>query len=119
MEYILIFVGILLTIWIILYGFLWKYAKKVDKYSDFEIALEYISKDKNIENIFIIGWAQLYNSLLTHPHLENIYLTKINKYYNCDIFFQWVPEDFIKDRKILKWTSNEVAFTINKYKREF
>ncbi len=48
--------------------------------------------DDSIENIFIIGGAQVYSEALKHPALDGIYLTKIKKDFDCDTFFP--PLDF-------------------------
>jgi len=39
--------------------------------------LEKLSKNKNIENIFVIWWANLYNQVLDNPKLDKIYITRI------------------------------------------
>lgn len=41
----------------------------------------------NINNIYVIGGGLLYNEAIHHPLLRYIYLTKINKEYTCDVFF--------------------------------
>ena len=43
--------------------------------------------DDDIENIFIIGGAQVFAETLKHPRLTGIYMTKINNGYECDTFF--------------------------------
>lgn len=42
--------------------------------------------DDNIENIFIIGGKQLYESLINHVNLRYIYVSKLKQSYNCDLF---------------------------------
>ena len=42
----------------------------------------------------MIGGAQLYNQLITHPDLEYIFLTKIKQSFPCDVFFPKIPESF-------------------------
>ncbi len=63
-------------------------------FNDFEHCLKELSGKENLENIFVIGWANIYNQVLLHPNLEKIYLTKILWDFNCDVFFNWVPDDF-------------------------
>ena len=50
-------------------------------------SLDLLSKKENINKIFIIGGAQLYNEAINHPNFNELYLTKINKTYDCDTFF--------------------------------
>ena len=60
------------------------------------------SKD-NVENIFIIGWANLYNQVLNNPMLDKIYITKLLWNYNCDVFFEGIPDNF----KVESYTDSE------------
>lgn len=65
-------------------------------FNSLEHCLNELSKKDNLENIFIIWWAVLYNSLLDSPLLDKIYLTRIEWDFDCDVFFDWVPIDFKK-----------------------
>ena len=53
---------------------------------------------KNNYTTWIIGGEQIYNSFINLNDLENIYVTFINKKYNCDTF---LPEDEIQDNYTL------------------
>lgn len=44
--------------------------------------------DDGIEKVLIIGGAQLFKEALKSEHLTGIYLTKIDKAYDCDTFFE-------------------------------
>ena len=52
-----------------------------------ENALEKCSSNNTIENIFIIGGANLYKQTLFHELREYVYITKIFKTFACDAFF--------------------------------
>lgn len=57
--------------------------------------------DKNnhlskIENIFVIGGAQVLVDAIHHKNCKKIYLTKINKNFHCDVFFPEIPKDFVE-----------------------
>jgi len=63
-------------------------------FNNFEHCLEELDKKENLENIFLIwGWT-LYNQFLDNPKLDKIYLTKILWDFDCDVFFNWVPNNF-------------------------
>lgn len=63
-----------------------------EKYvNSFAAALEYASCLENINKIFVIGGAAIYNMALSHPLLETIYLTHIKHSY---------PEENIVEQKI-------------------
>ncbi len=40
-----------------------------------------------VENIFVIGGAQIFKEALTHPGCRKIYATQILKKFDCDTFF--------------------------------
>ena len=50
-------------------------------------ALMLAMNDPNIENVFVIGGAQLYNEALRHPDCDSLYVTMINAPFDCDTFF--------------------------------
>lgn len=55
--------------------------------NNFENALEKAKELSTESNeIFIIGGAKLFDFASTHPYLNKIYYTQINKNYNCDNF---------------------------------
>lgn len=63
-------------------------------YKSFEHSIEDLSKKENIENIFIIGWAAIYNYVNNNKNIDKIYITKIKWDFDCDIFYDWIPSDF-------------------------
>jgi dihydrofolate reductase len=70
-----------------------KYLKKYQKYNNliFVDELEVIDflNNNSYKNytVFIIGGLQIYNLLI--PYCSKIWLTKINKNYNCDLKFDY------------------------------
>ena len=60
--------------------------------SSFEDALVQAENDTDIESIYVIGGAQLYNEAMKHPNCNILYITMINHDFDCDTFF---------DRKVL------------------
>jgi len=79
--------------------------------------LEKLSKNKNIENIFVIWWANLYNQVLDNPKLDKIYITKIKWNHNCDVFFDWIPESFILESTSEEKEENDIKFKFEVYKK--
>ena len=87
-------------------------------FSSISKMLEEVKKIKTIENIFIIGGASIYTQFLKSNVLDKIYITKINKKYDCDVFFPKIPGDFV-----LEWVSdlqeeNWVSFSFEVYKKK-
>ena len=51
-------------------------------------------KNKNYDNIWIIGGEKIYKSFLEYGNIvDNIYLTLIDKDYRCDIFFPHIDKN--------------------------
>ena len=46
--------------------------------------------------VFVAGGGQLYQSLLDHPGLRHVYLTRVNKKQECDVLFP-VVDHFATD----------------------
>ena len=67
--------------------------------------------DKDVENIFVIGGAMLYNEAIKHPMCEKIYINRINEDYNCDTFFPKIDDDVyekIEEKQLSSLVLSEV-----------
>ena len=95
-----------------------KIADHTYKFDSLHACMKFVSKRKEIEHIFIIWGSQLYNSVLDHPKLQRIYLTQVSWDYECDVFFDGIPENFKlvskSQDKIHKWA--EYTFLVYKKK---
>lgn len=58
--------------------------ENIHSFDNFDDSLKYC-KNKNFENVYVIGGAILIKSILDHPQLKYIYLNKIKGTYNCNI----------------------------------
>lgn len=80
-----------------------KNAEKIDTnsygFNSLQACLEFLSQRKDIEKTFVIGGSHLYNMTLTHLKLEKIYLTQISGNFDCDVFFNGVPDTFKLESK--------------------
>jgi len=56
-----------------------------ESFTSLDIALESITKKNNIGNVFVIGGAKLANDAIKHRYCKMVYLTQIDKDYNCEI----------------------------------
>lgn len=66
--------------------------------------------DDSIEKIFIIGGAKVYEETINHPDLTGIYITKIHKTFDCEVFFPAIPEKFSKIQKLGSAEENGIKF---------
>ena len=62
--------------------------------SSIDDALEKLGEMDEVEEVFIIGGANVYAQAVSHPLCKKIYLTEIDGKFECDAFF---PE-FSKDK---------------------
>jgi dihydrofolate reductase len=87
-------------------------------FNSLDHCLDELNKKDNLEQIFVIWWAQLYNEVLDHPLLERIYLTQVEGEYNCDVFFNWIPSDFILESHSERQEENWIQFEFKVYKKK-
>lgn len=66
--------------------------------------------DDNIEKIFIIGGAKVYEETINHPDLTGIYITKIHKTFDCEVFFPQIPEKFSNIKKLGEAEEDGIKF---------
>ena len=63
-------------------------------FSMLEDALEYYQTHKDIYgDVWIIGGYQVYKSALEKKVVDNLYITYIDQYHECDTFFPEIPLD--------------------------
>lgn len=74
--------------------------------------------DDNTENIFIIGGGKVFAEIIKNPRLTGIYLTKIDKTYNCDTFFPALPPEFNQVEKLKEDTENGIKIKYFLYKKQ-
>lgn len=79
------------------------YTAPVTMYNSLTTAIEKLSEREDIETIFIIGGATLYNESVDKEIADRIYLTKVLWDFDCDAFFIGVPWNYK-----LEWISDKV-----------
>jgi len=93
-----------------------KWAKVFDT---IEKCLSYIWEHKDIENIFIIWWAKIYDLVLYNENLERIYLTKVLWNWWCDTFFRGVPKSFeLTNESEMFENKNHISYQFQIYDRK-
>jgi len=86
-------------------------------FNNFNHCLEELSRKENVENIFLIWWASLYNQFLNHPNLDKIYITKVEWDFSCDVFFDWIPDNFIVESYTDTKQENWIEYSFWVYKK--
>ncbi len=62
-------------------------------------ALDLVSSmGQGVGQVFIIGGASVYNEAINHPSCSQIYLTEIDKEYDCDVYFPPLNKNIFKKK---------------------
>ncbi len=87
-------------------------------FNSLESCINEIKNKENLENVFVIWWAKLYNQVINSPLLERIYLTRVFWNFHCDVFFEKIPNDFeIQSVSELK-EENWIRFNFQVWEKE-
>lgn len=90
--------------------------KKIVVMRSFEEALKYCETN-DLQNIWVIGGAKLYNHAMRHPRCNEIHMTHINNCYHCDTFVndpRKFKDSFIIEQKLLCTLGISVIFFVLK-----
>ena len=85
-------------------------------FESFEHCLSELESKENVENIWVMWWADLYNYSLNSEFLDKIYITRIKWDFDCDVFFDWIPKNFALE-SYTDWqeeNGNEFRFEVYK-----
>lgn len=71
-------------------------------------AIQKLTSLKNLEHVFIIGGARVFEDAVKHPDCQTIYLTRLEQNFDCDVFFPAIDETKfrIKERSGMKHENN-------------
>ena len=56
--------------------------------------IEQFCLERNFANSWIIGGQSIYETYLNQKYISDIHITKVNKDFDCDVFFPEIPSDF-------------------------
>ncbi|HLD69159.1 MAG TPA: dihydrofolate reductase [Candidatus Omnitrophota bacterium] len=68
-----------------------------------------------VENIFVIGGAQIFRSALTHPGCRKIYATQILKKFDCDTFFPPLDSSWKQISKSPRSIDHSLEYCFSQY----
>jgi len=90
-------------------------AKGANVFNDLDKAFEFADKNNQIETIFIIGGASVYTTTINHPRITGLYITRVNRVFNCDAFYPQIPEKFDKIKKLKSEKEGDIEFDFLQY----
>ncbi|MFA4936868.1 MAG: dihydrofolate reductase [Patescibacteria group bacterium] len=70
-----------------------------------------------VDQFFVIGGASVYAQAVIHPACNKVYLTEIDKVYDCDTYFPSLPNGFIKQDESDVVTENNINYKYVIYER--
>ena len=86
-------------------------------FNSLDSCLTELESKENVENVFIIWWADLYNQVLTHPMLDKIYITKVKWDFDCDVRLDKIPSTFVVESYSDWEVENGIEYSFWVYKR--
>jgi dihydrofolate reductase len=79
-----------------------------------EDALRQLSTS-NIENVFVIGGAQIYALAIDHPLCQKLYVTHVQGEYGCDAFFPPISKQFFPISASEHYQEKGISFQFSDY----
>ena len=76
-----------------------------------------LARQPKVENIFVIGGAEVFAQVLPHPACEKLYLTHIQSSFNCDTFFPDFKKEFKLASKTELRSENGLEYYFSIYQR--
>lgn len=81
--------------------------KGIEVYPSLTTALSVLSREADVENVFVIGGGQVFTEALAHPGCQRVYLTLLDNEFECDAFF---PVDMLfSDAGNAKWRMENIS----------
>ncbi|MEW5894687.1 MAG: dihydrofolate reductase [Candidatus Omnitrophota bacterium] len=91
--------------------------KECLRFSSLTEALKILGDRRDIDRIFVIGGANLFDQAIILPECKKIYVTGISGRFSCDVFFPEIPPDFKKTSQSPSYTENNFSFSFTEYER--
>jgi dihydrofolate reductase len=74
--------------------------------------------DDSVESIFIMGGASIYKQAVEKRLADGIFITRINKEYECDTYFPEIPAEYGEPATIGGGEEDDVSYTFLFYSKK-
>jgi dihydrofolate reductase len=81
-------------------------------------ALESLINNKQIEDLWVAGGANVFKQIIESGYADELYLTQIDADFNCDKFFPEYEEQFLLKEKSQEHEQNGFKFTFCTYSKK-
>ena len=71
-----------------------------------------------VENIFVIGGAQIYAQAIDHPLCQKLYVTHVKGEYGCDAFFPPISRQFSRISTSEQYQEEGISFHFSEFLRK-
>jgi dihydrofolate reductase len=83
--------------------------------SSLDAALE-LARDGSESRLFVIGGAQIYALALQHPDCAEVYITEIDRDFDCEVFFPQLP-DFDRTETLGEGAQDGLPYRFTRWRR--
>lgn len=90
------------------------------KFHDLDESLHSLNSgeyQEKIDQIFVVGGANVYAQAVAHPLCQKIYLTSIAKDFDCDVSFPDLGRDFKQKERSAPISENGINYFFTLYER--
>ncbi len=86
-------------------------------FSSLDEALKKINQLSEIEHVFMIGGAQVFNQTIDHPACRRLYVTHLKGDFACDTFFPVPPASFKLVKESPWLCENAISYRFCQYQK--
>jgi len=73
----------------------------------------------NVDRVFVIGGAEIYNLALKQEGLQEVYLTRVSKIFGCDTFMDELDESFCEISCVREYDEeNHLHYSFETWRRQ-
>lgn len=86
-------------------------------FSDLDLAFKSLNDNPQVESIFVIGGASIYNQTLKQAKFDRIFITDIKQEFKCDSFLDPLPDNYDLEDTSKLISENEIDFEFKLFSR--
>ena len=94
------------------------FPNNVLKSESLESALAQLAKLKSVGAVFVIGGAQVFQTAIHHPNCRKLYITQIQKRFECDTFFSDFSQNYKKILTSVAIKEGEISYFFEEFLRQ-